>query len=309
MTDTPKATPQFASMNGKVVPFADAVMHVTTPAAAYGAAVFEGIRVYAHPDSGRQYVLKLTEHCDRLRRSMRLMRFDQDYATTDLVAWTLDAIRANRLAGDLYIRQLAFIDGQGAMGATGPVSLAITVVQRTRTEAAVNGLSCGVSSWTRIADNASPARIKAVANYHNGRLAVMEARRNGFDAAIMLTAQGKVAEAPGACLFIVRDGVPVTSSVNSDILESITRAAVLELYREMAGQPGQERTIDRTELYLAEEAFLCGTGQEVAPVLAFDKLAVGDGRIGPITSRLRDRYVAVARGLTEDHAGWRTAVA
>jgi branched-chain amino acid aminotransferase len=152
-----------------------------------------------------------------------------------------------------------------------------------------------------------PPRIKASANYHAGRLATLQAKTDGYDSAILLTSRGKVSEAAAACLFLVRDGVLATPSRSSDILESITRATVITLAREL-GIPVEEREVDRSELYIADEVFLCGTGQELVPVTSVDRLAVGRGTPGTITQRLQSAYEAVVRGLTDAHAEWRTPV-
>ncbi len=169
-------------------------------------------------------------------------------------------------------------------------------------------MSLGVSSWHRISDNASPPRIKTTANYVNARLAVHQARADGYDGALMLTPDGKVSEAPIACFFMVRDGRLITPSASSNILESITRDTILTRYLELTGEPADVRAIDRSELYLADEAFLCGTGQEILPVTAIDRLPVGDGEIGPLTDRLRQDYFDLVRGVIPDHAEWRTLI-
>ena len=165
-----------------------------------------------------------------------------------------------------------------------------------------------MSSWSRLPDNASPPRIKSTANYHNARLTQLQARADGYDGALMLTQAGRVSEAPIACFFMVRDGRLITPSITSNILESITRDTIITLYREHSGQVCEERDVDRSELYFAEEAFVCGTGQEILPVTAIDKLPVGDGRPGPVTAMLRQCYFDVVRGKVPDHPEWRTIV-
>ena len=152
-----------------------------------------------------------------------------------------------------------------------------------------------------------PARIKATANYHAGRIATLQSKADGYDAPILLTRDGKVSESAGACLFMVRDGVVITPARDSDILESVTRDTVLQLAAEL-GLPTAERRADRTELYVADEVFLCGTGQELVPAAMVDRLPVGDGKPGPITMQLQAAYESVVRGTTDAHAAWRTAV-
>jgi len=165
-----------------------------------------------------------------------------------------------------------------------------------------------VSSWARISDNVMPPRVKASSNYLNSRLAAEEAKRNGYDAALLLNSNGKVAEAPGACLMIVRDGKIITPSVTSGILESITRATLIQLCREVLHVEVIEREVDRTELYVAGEAFLCGTGAEIAPIVSVDRLPLGDGNVGSLTQRVEDLYHDLVRGIDVRYSEWRTVV-
>ena len=152
-----------------------------------------------------------------------------------------------------------------------------------------------------------PMRVKCNANYQNGRLAGLQAKADGYDTAILLNARGKVSEGPGMCFFIMRDGVASTPHTSSDILESITRSTVLELLQE-AGIETRERDIDRSELAAAEEAFFCGTAWEITPVVAIDRLDVGNGKVGSVVRELQDRFFSLARGESTDHPEWRTPV-
>jgi branched-chain amino acid aminotransferase len=194
------------------------------------------------------------------------------------------------------------------MATTGPVGFTAAAMPREKPKYAETGMSLGVSSWQRLADNASPPRIKSTANYQNGRLAQLQAKSDGYDGAIMLTGDGKVSETPIACLFIVREGRLITPDAGSDILESITRDTLLTLHRELTGQEAEQRRVDRSELYFADEMFICGTGQEILPVTSVDRLPVGSGEVGPMTRRLRQRYFDIVRGNTSDHPEWRTIV-
>lgn len=166
----------------------------------------------------------------------------------------------------------------------------------------------GVATWRRIADDVVPARVKAGANYQNNRLAAVEARENGFDDAILLTQTGKVSEATGAALMMVRDGDLVVPPVTDGVLESITRRSVLELYAREYGRAAVERSIDRTELYVCDEILICGSAEEVTPVVAVDRLPVGDGRPGPVTRKLQGLFFAAARGDDPAFATSLTAV-
>ena len=219
----------------------------------------------------------------------------------------LEVIRLNAPDDDAYLRVQAQIEEMGMMGSTGPVGWIAAALPRERSKKFASGLAACVSSWTRISDNSMPPRIKASANYHAGRLATLQAKTDGYDSALLLTARGKVSEAAAACLFLVRDGVLVTPGRSSDILESVTRATVMTLASEI-GLPVEEREVDRTELYIADEVFLCGTGQELVSVTSVDRLPVSDGKPGPLTQRLQAAYEAVVRGTTDAHPEWRAPV-
>ena len=225
--------------------------------------------------------------------------------TPDLLI--VDLIRANDFREDLHIRIIVWVDGEGEQFATGPLGWSIAALPRRRASADLAQIRCGVSSWRRIADDAMPPRVKAVANYGNGRLAWTAAKGDGYDTALLLTRDGHVAESPSACLFMIKDGEAVTPRTTDSILESITRATVATLFEEM-GTPVRERAIDRTELYTADELFLCGSGQEIGPVVSVDRLPVGTGSTGALTARMAERYLAIVRGATPDHAAWRSVV-
>lgn len=294
--------------NGKPIPFEEARVHALSVGLAYGAAVFEGIRAYMNPVTGRLAVFRLEEHLARLDQGMKFMRFDDPPSRDALRQGVLESVRANAPDEDCYIRLQVHIESRGSQTTTGKVGWVCAAIPRERTPKWQTGLSLGVSSWTRIADNIMPARIKATANYHAGRIATLQARADGYDAPILLTREGKLSESAGACLCLVRDGVLVTPARDSDILESVTRATVIELAAEL-GIPCEERRADRTELYVADEVFLCGTGQELVPVTSVDRLPVADGAPGAITMQLQAAYEAVVRGTTDAHAEWRTPVA
>ncbi|MFQ5936447.1 MAG: branched-chain amino acid transaminase [Acidiferrobacterales bacterium] len=300
---------EYMSLNGKVVPTDEARIHILSPAVKYGANVFEGIRGYWNAADNEMYVFRLTEHLERLRFSMKVMRFADTYSVDYLQQCIVELIKANELREDTYIRLFAYVDEpDGEMTAAAPSSMAIAATPKGRREKAESGLNCAVSSWTRISDNAMPPRIKCVANYNNGRLAWMQAKADGYDNVILLTQRGTVAEGPGACLFMVRDGIPTTSTVASDILESITRGTVMQIFREYLGVDAVERDIGRTELYAAEEAFYCGTGHEILPIVTIDRHAVGDGTVGALTQTVNEKYQALVRGELSDHSEWRTPV-
>jgi branched-chain amino acid aminotransferase len=300
--------PKYLSMNGKIVPFAEANVHVLSPCVKYGAAVFEGIRGYWNDDRRDMFLFRLKEHLDRLRFSMEVMRFAEMPDPKAIEAGLIDLIKANELRENIHIRVLVYVDGDGDMFTGGPIGWSLSTLPAPTTKAVTDGIHCAVASWRRINDNSMPPRVKATANYNNGRLAGMQGRLDGYDNVIILTQHGRVAEAPGACFFMVRNGVPATPDVASDILESVTRDTVMKIFAETLGRTAVEREIDRTELYAAEECFFCGSGYEIQPILSVDRHKVGDGRIGALTKALQQRYFALVRGDTDDHAEWRTPV-
>jgi branched-chain amino acid aminotransferase len=292
--------------NGQAIPFAEARIHPLALGVAFGIAVFEGLRAYRHP-SGAFSVFRLEEHLDRLAQGMKVLRLADPPSKDTLRQAVLEVIRLNEPDDDAYLRLQVQIEGMGMMATTGPVGWIAAALPRERSAKFATGLAAQVSSWTRLPDNAMPPRIKASANYHASRLATLQAKTDGYDSAILLTQRGKVSEAAAACLFLVRDGVLATPSRGSDILESITRDTVMVLARE-AGMPVEEREVDRTELYVADEIFLCGTGQELVAMTSVDRLPVGDGKPGAITRRLQAAYEGVVRGTSDAHPEWRTPV-
>jgi branched-chain amino acid aminotransferase len=298
----------FLSLNGRLVPWDAACVHMLTPAFKYGACVFEGIRGYRAASGDEVFIFRLREHLDRLEFGMRVMRFDDPPAAAAMEAALIALIRANGTRGDMHIRLLVWVDGDGEQTATGPVGWGIGALPRPDNPRVRQGVHVGVSSWTRTADNAMPARLKVTANYNNGRLSGLQGKADGYDNVILLTAAGKVSESPSSCFFMVRDGVPVTPGLANDVLESVTRATLIDLLREDFGLQTSERDIARTELYAAQEAFFCGSGGEIQPILSIDRLPVGTGQVGPITSRLQAAYFDAVRGAAPRRRPWLTPV-
>jgi branched-chain amino acid aminotransferase len=300
--------PSVIMQNGELLPYADARIHPMTLGMTYATAVFEGLRAYRNPQTGVFKIFRLAEHVKRLQVGMKVMRMDRKFETEELRECLTRLIRANEPDDDVYVRLLVYVEALGLMAQTGPVGFTAAASPRERPKFADKGMSLGVSSWSRLSDNASPPRIKATANYHNARLTQLQANADGYDGALMLTPAGKVSEAPIACFFMVRDGRLITPGLGSNILESITRETILTLYEELTGKPVVQRDVDRSELYFAEEAFLCGTGQEIIPVVSIDRLPVGDGKAGPITRMLQKCYFDTVRELVPDRHEWLTQV-
>ena len=301
------AQTRYLSFNGEIVPWADAKVHVLTPGLKYGAGVFEGIRGYWNQAHGEMYLFRLQEHLDRLQYSMRVMRYRHDLTSEAVHAAIIAVLRANELREDVHIRPLVWVDGDGEMSSTGPIGWAVAALPRPPQREVREGVHVGTSSWRRIADTSSPPRVKATSNYTNGRLASIQGELDGYDNVLLLNEAGHVAESPGSCFFMIRNGRPVTPGTTSGILESVTRATIMDLLAEMTA-PTTERDIDRTEIYAAEEAFFCGSGYEIQPVVSLDRLAIGTGSPGPLTRRLQERYFSLVRGETNDHAEWLTRV-
>ena len=301
------AKPDFIYVDGAMVPYAKATIHVASAAAKYGANVFEGICAYAG-EGQRSFVFRLREHLVRLHNSARMMQIDCGYGDADYAEAVLMSLRENRISGDAHIRLSVFITGEGYSDTKGPASLVCIASPRAAAPLDHKAAHAAVSTWRRIDDSVMPPRIKAGANYHNSRFAMLEAQRNGYDEAIFLTLAGKVSEGANSCFAMVRDGVLVTPPVTSSILESVTRATLLALAAEELGLRVQEREIDRSELYLADEAFFCGSGHEIRPVLSIDRFPLGDGTVGKITRRLWESYEAVVRGRSNARAAWLTPV-
>lgn len=299
---------KFLYFDGKIVPYEQATVHMLTPTVKYGASVFEGLRGYWNQQQSQLFVFRLAEHSKRLQQSIKLMRMGRTYSIDELNGAVLEAIRANQFKEDLHIRQIVYVGGDGAVTSTGPIGMFVAALPRGRKYDVSKGTNACVTSWTRISDNSIPPRIKCAANYQNSRLAHIQATLDGYDSTIFINQQGKVAEGPGECIFIVRDGVPITPSVTSDILESITRKTLIQLLKEILGIETQERDVDRTELYVADEAFFCGSGTEVSPIATIDKHIIGDGKVGPITKRISEVFFNIARGFDSSHEEWRYPV-
>lgn len=295
-------------LNGQLVPVGKAQVSVLSPTCQFGANVFEGIRGYWNHERGALYLFRAGDHWARLTRSIRLMRFEGDWSSEILRNAVTETIQANGLRGDLEVRQTVFLDGMGSWHATGPTGMFVRARSKVGTAADECGLHCCISSWERIGDRSFPPRIKMGANYMNSRLAHLEARQNGYDTAILLNRSGTVSEAPGSCVYILRDGRLVTPPGSASILESITRATVKEIAETEFEIEVVEREIDRTELYVADEILLCGTAMEIKPVLSVDRLLINAGTPGPITTNLRTKYFEIVRGMDDHYAGWLTPV-
>jgi branched-chain amino acid aminotransferase len=301
------ATP-YAYFKKQIVPLEDAKIGVMTHAFNYGTAVFEGIRGNWNEEEGQVYVFRMKEHYDRLRKSCRIMQIDFPYDNEELYSTTTRLVEMSGYREDVYIRPLAYKSSEilGVRLHDLEDDLLIFVAPFGPYLDIEKGARCQTSSWRRVADTGIPARAKITGIYANSALAKTEAQLNGFDEAIMLDERGHISEGSGENIFVVMDGTVITPPPSSDILVGITRDTVMTLVREELGLETVERDIDRTELYTADECFMTGTAAHVTPVVELDRRKIGDGRMGPVTSRLVSLYFDIITGRHAKYAHWCT---
>jgi branched-chain amino acid aminotransferase len=300
--------PPYAWLNGAVVPWDQCVVHARSQGAFWGANVFEGIRGYWNEPDGQLYAFRVADHLARLRRSMKSLHMRIGYSDADLFQACADLVRANDFRQDAHICVVAYFDtgpGFDPLSYTDDTGVHITATAVPRSAAYQSGVRACVSSWRRISDDSMPPRVKTGANYHNSRLAQHEAVRNGFQTALLLNQRGTLAEAPGSCVMMARDGELVTPPGTSGVLEGITVATVAQIAAARLGVRLVRREIDRTELYVADEIFLCGTMSELLPVVSVDHVPVGSGAPGPLTRRLQELYDETVRAPSAE-PGWST---
>lgn len=303
--------PTYLWWNGKRMNWDDATVHVTALGWSTVGAIFEGIRAYWNPDHEELYVFRLDEHMDRFARSLKLVRLAETWSMDELKASITDLLRANETREDTYIRPLAYRGGEGKGGFSGiggETEILINTHPMPSHLMSGKAQHANVSSWRRISENVMPPRIKNISNYRNSQLANMESHTSGYDIPVILNDQGKVAEGPGACIALIRDGKFVTPDTTQGILESITRDALIELARNELGLVVEERAVDRTELYIADEVFMCGTAAEISPIVSVDRYEVGNGQIGPVTQQLEGLLDDCFRGKSGIRPDWRTPV-
>jgi branched-chain amino acid aminotransferase len=294
---------------GQFVPMREAKVSIMTHAFMYGTATFEGIRAYWNEDQQRLYGLKLREHVERIRQSCRILLMDDVPSVDELTGLIVETVRRNGFRSDAYIRP-SFYKSTRAIGvrlhelAHELYIVAVPFGNYIDTE---HGVRVMTSSWRRNPDDALPARGKIVGGYVNMAFQKSEAEMNGFDEAVVLTLDGHVNEASAANLFMVRDGVAITPPVSDDLLEGVTRKALFEIFKN-EGIAYETRSIDRSELYIADEVLLCGTGVQVSPVIEVDHRKVGSGQIGPIASLVSERYFDAVRGRLPEYRHWLTPI-
>lgn len=302
-------TMDYAFFEGKIVPFSEAKISIGTHALQYGTGAFGGIRGYISEDGKTINIVRLKEHTARLLRSAKLLRMDLPFTPDSLAEVVVELTKKNAPTTDTYFRPFVYKSTVSLSPKLQGLDdeLAIYMLPMGDYLDTTRGQTAIVSSWTRSADNMIPSRGKFTGSYIGSAFAKDQAMAYGCDDAIMLNADGKVAEGSAANLFIVRDGTLITPPVTSDILEGITRRTIIELAGEL-GIPVEQRGIDRTELYIADEAFFCGTGVQVAWIEQIDGRTIGNGTQGAVAKQMYDTLFAIFRGKTSDHSDWITPV-
>ena len=293
---------------GEILNVNDAKINVLAPTSQFGLNVFEGIPCYWNEVEKQLYAFRLEDHYARLLRSLKLIQIKAPYTVEEMKNALIDTVKANEYTENLSVRQTIFVDGFGSWGSEEPADMFVAPIPRGRTSAEYNkkGLNCCVTSWRRIDDTVLSPRVKCGANYINSRMGQREALRNGYDTCIFLNDKGKVSEGPGSCFFMIKEGKLITPQLTDSVLESITRDTVITLARE-SGIEVIERSINRTELYTADEAFLCGSAMEITPVYSVDKYFITD-KAGKYTKMMHKKYLDVVLGTEKLHKEWGTAI-
>ena len=292
-------------IRGKIIDEDKAVVNVLSPTSQFGLNVFEGIRCYWNDTEQVLYIFRLKEHLIRLIQSCKLLHIRLPYSFEEMKQFIQETIEANNFRGDCAIRVTIFGDGIGSWHSIDNFDMFIAPIQRKRTQIEkLEGKSACISSWQRINDNILPPRAKVGANYINSRYGFLQAKDDGYDLPIFLDISGKVSEGSGACIFLVKDNKLITPSLSSSVLESITRDTIIKLAQEKNIEV-QERVVDRTELYIADEVFLCGTAAEITPVISVDRYKIGDGKIGTMSKQLFKEYLEIVSGIDSRYSQWR----
>ncbi len=296
-------------MNGKLVPFKDAKVHVLTHALHYSTSIFEGIRCYDTPRGSA--IFRLEEHVDRLFKSAKLYSMKMEYAKKEISDAIIKTVKASGLK-ECYIRPLAYY-GYGTMGLTPTanrvdVSIACWEWKMGESKAGkFSGAKCKISSWVKIDSRSQPMQAKAASNYANAALARVEALEDGYDEAIMLNSQGKVSEGSAENIFVVKEGMIQTPPLTANILEGITRDSIIQIIEENGGFVN-EKDLERDDLYSADEVFMTGTAAEVKSVAQIDRVKIGNGKIGRVTKALQKSFMDVAMGKDERFLPWLTYI-
>ncbi len=298
----------YAFFNNSFVDVNDAKVSIMTNALQYGTGIFGGIRGYYNKEKGYLSVFRVEDHFKRFLSSLNVVGVGFPYAQDVLVTILKTLVEKNKPKTDTYFRPFAYAGSTNLspnlMGDQ-VFQFALYMVPLGEYLPVDKGLKVGVSSWRRISDNAIPSRAKISGGYINSALARTEAEKHGYDEAIFLTQEGTVAEGSAENLFIVRDGVLITSAKTDDVLEGITRRTILQIASDLH-VPTEERTIDRSELYISDEAFFSGTGVQVSWISEIDNRKVGNGNRGPLTAKIQDMFFSTVRGNEKKYSNWCT---
>lgn len=299
----------YTFLNNAIIKTEKATVPVMTQALQYGTGVFGGLRGYYNKEEKYLSVFRLQDHYRRFLQSLHIIGVKINYSQKDLEEITLNLIKKNKPQTNVYFRPFAYESSLSITPAFSNEPLAFTLYMVPLGDylSVDKGVTAGISSWRRISDNAIPSRVKASGAYINSALAKQEAMLNGFDEAIFLTENGHVAEGSAMNLFIIREGVLITPSKTDDILEGITRRTIIQLAKDQ-GIEVVERSIDRTELYIADEAFFCGTGAQFAWIESIDHRKIGSGKIGPISKKLQSLFFNVVKGTVPQYEDWCTKI-
>jgi branched-chain amino acid aminotransferase len=298
--------PKYAFFKGDIVPIEQAKISIMTHAFNYGTGCFEGIRAYWNAEERQLFVFRLLEHFQRLHRSCKILHIRLPHSPEELGGLLVELLRREGYQQDTYIRPVAYKASEviGVRLHDLEDDLAMFALPFGRYIEGELGARVIISPWRRIDDNAIPARAKITGSYINSALSKTAAAMAGCHEAIVLTQAGHVSEGSAENLFLVRDGRLITPPATDDILEGITRDTVIEIAREEFGVETEIRSVDRSELYVADEAFFCGTGVQIEPTVEIDHRAIGDGKMGPITQKLYDLYFDIVRGKAAKYRRW-----
>ncbi len=298
--------PRHAFFHGSIVPYAEARVGVLTHALNYGTGCFAGIRGYWNTEEQELFVFRPHDHFRRFLESARLLDMTLPYSVADLTEALLSLLRTELFREDCYARPLAFYADESIGVRLHNLTPEVSIVAMPYGRYVENeeGVHATISSWRRVDDNMIPARGKITGSYVNSAFAKTDAQRAGFDEAIVLNHDGHVAEGSAENFFLVKNGTAITAPVTDNVLEGITRRSVMDLLSKVLGVPVVERSIDRTEVTLADEAFFCGTGVQIAAVTRVDHRPIGSGRLGPTVAALRDLYFDVVRGKRPEFRNW-----
>lgn len=296
----------YVFMDGEYIPYEQAKLPVRTHAFLYGTSVFEGIRAYWNEEKQEMFIFRMREHYERIHNSCKIMHMDPMYTVDEMCDITVELLKRNAPKTDTYIRPTIFKSAEtvGPKLINNKDSFLIFTCPLGAYVDVTKGLSVCVSSWRRNDDNAIPPRAKVGGSYANTALIVTDAVKAGFDEAIVLDQAGHVTEGSAMNLYLVEGGKLITTKVTDNILIGVTRNTIKELAEREYGIEVVEREIDRTELYIADEAFYCGTGAQVSPITSIDHRPLGDGKVGPITKKLQSLYFEVVKGNVDKYKHW-----